>query len=97
MVFYHIYCLQKVFDLCVDLLCIYDKKLQIIVILILGGKIMKQNEIPVGFAMALAMNPAARKKYESFSDEQKNEIISGTHAVKSKDEMHQYVNSILNK
>ena len=57
---------------------------------------MTKDEMPVGFAMALAMNPEAMQKFGTLSEEQKQQIIAGTHAVKSRDEMHQYVNSLVN-
>ncbi len=57
---------------------------------------MKKDELPVGFAMALAMNPEAMKKFTTLSEAQKQEIIAGTHAVKSRDEMHRYVDSLVN-
>ena len=56
---------------------------------------MEKNEMPVGFAMALAMNPAAMQILASLSEEKKQEIIGGTHAVKSKDEMYRYVNALV--
>ena len=58
---------------------------------------MTNDEMPVGFAMALSMNPAAMQKFATLSEEQKQEIIAGTHTVKSRDEMHQYVDSLVNK
>lgn len=58
---------------------------------------MTKDEMPVGFAMALSMNPAAMQKFATLSEEQKQEIIAGTHTVKSRDEMHQYVDSLVNK
>ncbi len=57
---------------------------------------MEQSEMPVGFAMALAMNPDAMQKFATLSEEQKREIIDGTHSVKSRDEMHRYVDSLVN-
>ena len=57
---------------------------------------MERNEIPVGFAMALAMNPEAMQKFGALSEEQKQKIIAGTHMVKSRDEMHRYVDSLVN-
>ena len=57
---------------------------------------MERNEMPVGFAMALAMNPKAMQKFATLSDEQKQEIITGTQTVKSRDEMHRYVDSLVN-
>lgn len=56
---------------------------------------MTKDEMPVGFAMALAMNPEAMQKFATLSEAQKKEIIEGTHTVKSRDEMHQYVNSLV--
>ena len=57
---------------------------------------MTKDEMPVGFAMALAMNSEAMQKFATLSEEQKQEIIAGTHAVKSRDEMHRYVDSLVN-
>ena len=53
--------------------------------------------MPVGFAMALAMNQDAMQKFATLSEEEKHEIVEGTHAVKSKQEMHRYVNDIISK
>ncbi len=51
---------------------------------------MEKNEMPVGLAMALAMNPDAMQKFALLSEEKKQEIISDTHNVSSKAEMRQY-------
>ncbi len=56
---------------------------------------METNEMPVGFAMALAMNPEAMRKFGTLSDDKKQEIIEGTHSLRSRYEMHQYVNSLV--
>ena len=56
---------------------------------------MTKDEMPVGFAMALAMNPEAMQKFGALSEEQKQQIITGTHAVKSRDEMRRYVDSLV--
>lgn len=56
---------------------------------------MKKDEMPVGFVMALAMNPDAMQKFATLNEEQKQRIIDGTHSVKSREEMHQYVNSLV--
>ncbi len=56
---------------------------------------MERNEIPIGFAMALAMNPEAMQKFGELSEEKKQQIIAGTHSVRSKDEMHRYVNALV--
>ena len=57
---------------------------------------MTKDEMPVGFAMALAMNPEAMQKFGALSEKQKQQIIEGTHTVKSRDEMRRYVDSLVN-
>ncbi len=59
-----------------------------------GGEEMEQSEMPVGLAMALAMNPEAMHRFTTLSEEQKSRIIEGTHGIRSRDEMHRYVSSI---
>ncbi|MGN0552635.1 MAG: hypothetical protein ACI4I1_04580 [Oscillospiraceae bacterium] len=56
---------------------------------------MEKNEMPIGFGMALAMNPEAMEKFASLPESKKSEIINGTHAVSSKAEMKQYVERII--
>ncbi len=55
---------------------------------------MKNSEMPVGFAMALAQNPDAMERFAKLSEEKQQEIVAGTHSVRSRKEMHIYVNSI---
>lgn len=57
---------------------------------------MKRDEMPVGFSMALAQNPEAMQKFAMLSEDKKRLIIDGTHSVKSKQEMHEYVNNLIN-
>lgn len=57
---------------------------------------MKRDEMPVGFSMALAQNPDAMQKFAMLSEDKKKQIIDGTHSVKSKQEMHEYVNKLIN-
>lgn len=56
---------------------------------------MKRDEMPIGFGMALALNPEAMQKFAMLSEEKKQAIIAGTHSVNSKEEMRQYVNSLI--
>lgn len=56
---------------------------------------MENQEMPIGFGMALAMNPDAMEKFAALTESKKQEIINGTHAVSSKAEMHRYVENIL--
>ena len=58
---------------------------------------MYQNELPVGFGMALAMDTEAMNKFASLSEEQKQEIITAAHSVNSKIEMQMLVDSIKSK
>ena len=51
-------------------------------------------ELPIGFAMALAMNEPAMKKFEALSLAEKESIIQQTHNVKSRNEMQKLVMSI---
>ncbi len=55
---------------------------------------MELNELPIGFAMALAMNQEAMQKFATLSEEKKHQIIAGAHTVESKAQMQQYVNNI---
>ena len=56
---------------------------------------MENYEMPIGLGMALAMNPEAMQKFASLPENKKQEIINGTHSVTSKEEMRQYVESII--
>ena len=58
---------------------------------------MRKDEMPVGFAMALSMNSDAMQKFSTLDETEKQHIIAGTHNIKSKEEMHQYVNSLANE
>lgn len=58
---------------------------------------MHRDEIPLGLSMALAQNPEAMDKFAMLSEEKKKEIINGTHSVRSKQEMREYVNKIICK
>ncbi len=49
---------------------------------------MKSYEMPIGFSMALALNPDAMQKFAMLNEAQKQKIIDGTHTIKSKEEMH---------
>ena len=58
---------------------------------------MHRDEIPLGLSMALAQNPEAMDKFAMLSEEKKKEIINGTHSVRSKQELREYVNKIICK
>ena len=48
-------------------------------------------ELPIGFAMALAMNEPAMKKFESLSPAEKESIVRQTHDIRSRHEMQKLV------
>lgn len=51
-------------------------------------------DIPLGFHMALMQNPEALCCYSNLSDAQKQAVIDGTRAVQSKEEMRRYVENL---
>ncbi|MGN1101677.1 MAG: hypothetical protein ACI4RG_05750 [Huintestinicola sp.] len=51
-------------------------------------------DIPLGFGMALAQNSEAMNRFSAMSDEQRRQLIEGTHSVRSKKEMQAYVDRI---
>ena len=51
-------------------------------------------KVPIGFGMALAMNPPALNAYSAMTEEQKQAILSKAHNAKSEKEMHDIVNHI---
>lgn len=53
--------------------------------------------MPIGFSMALALNPEAMERFTMMNEAQKQQIIDGTHNIKSKQEMHEYVNNLTKK
>lgn len=53
-------------------------------------------KVPIGFGMALAMNPPALNAYSAMTEAQKQEILNKAHNAGSEQEMHQIVNSLVN-
>ena len=51
-------------------------------------------KVPIGFGMALAMNPQALNAYSAMSEEQKQQILNKAHNARSEKEMHDIVNSM---
>ncbi len=56
---------------------------------------MDYYKVPIGFGMALAMNPDALNAYSAMNDAEKQNILSRAHNAGSEREMHQIVNSII--
>ena len=51
-------------------------------------------KVPIGFGMALAMNPPAMNAYSAMTEDQKQQILNQAHNARSEKEMHDIVNSI---
>lgn len=51
-------------------------------------------EIPMGFGMALAMNPPAWNAYTALTQEQRQQILQQAHQAKSRKAMHDIINGI---
>ena len=51
-------------------------------------------DLPIGFAMALAVNPSILNSFSSLSKDEQNSIIERTHKIKSKEEMHDFVKNL---
>ena len=54
-------------------------------------------KVPIGFGMALAMNPPALNAYSAMTEAQKQAILNKAHNARSEKEMHQIVNSLTTK
>ena len=52
------------------------------------------SDLPIGFGMALAMNPQAMERFTALSESEQQRLIERTHQIQSRDEMHRYVQSI---
>lgn len=51
-------------------------------------------KVPIGFGMALAMNPPALNAYSAMTEDQKQAILNKAHKARSEKEMHDIVSSI---
>ena len=51
-------------------------------------------KVPIGFGMALAMNPPALNAYSAMTEEQKQAILNRAHNTRSEIEMHALVDSL---
>lgn len=55
---------------------------------------MDYYKVPVGFGMALAMNPPALNVYSAMTEEQKQAVLKQAHNARSEAEMHRIVNNL---
>lgn len=51
-------------------------------------------KVPIGFGMALSMNPPALNKWSAMTEEQQQAILKKAHNAGSEQEMRQIVNSL---
>ena len=51
-------------------------------------------KVPIGFGMALAMNPPALNAYSAMTEEQKQQILNKAHNARSEKEMRQITSSL---
>ena len=56
---------------------------------------MDYYKVPIGFGMALAMNPPALNAYSAMTEEQKQAVLDRAHNAGSEQEMHSIVNSLV--
>ena len=55
---------------------------------------MDQNDLPLGFAFALAQRPEAMQTFSNLPPAKQSEILQRAHDVSSKAEMQSLVNSL---
>ena len=58
-------------------------------------EVMKMEDLPLGFGMALAQHPEAMARFSNLTEEEQQAIINGAHAVRSKQEMQAYVENLM--
>ena len=52
-------------------------------------------KVPLGFGMALSMNPHALNVYSAMTEAQKQEVLNRAHNASSEQEMNQIVNDLV--
>ena len=57
---------------------------------------MDFQQMPIGFAMALAQNAATMEAYAALSREAQSDILTRAHGARSEAEMHRIVSGIVN-
>lgn len=55
---------------------------------------MDKNDLPLGFAFALAQNPDAMKNFSNLPEAKQSEFLQRAHSVSSKSEMQSLVNDL---
>lgn len=55
---------------------------------------MDYYKVPIGFGMALAMNPNALNAYSAMTEAEKQAVLNKAHNARSQTEMHRIVETI---
>ena len=56
---------------------------------------MERTDLPLGMSMALAQDSAAMERFAALPEAEKQAVIDGAHAVRSKAEMRAYLQRTL--
>ena len=56
---------------------------------------MDQQELPLGFGMALAQHPDAMARFAAMSEAEQKAFVDGVYAVQSKREMQAYIEQLI--
>lgn len=54
----------------------------------------KSEELPIGFAMGMAMNEEARKQYSNMNEERRKKVEDSSRKVTSKYEMQELIKNV---
>ncbi len=54
----------------------------------------ENNELPLGFGIALTKNPTAMEYFSTLTPAHKREVIAHTHTIRSKEEMERFVEKL---
>ena len=52
-------------------------------------------DMPLGFGMALAQNPAAMDAFSALDGEQRRQVLEKSRRIRSREEMRSYVDSLV--
>jgi hypothetical protein len=55
---------------------------------------MNDQQLPLGFGMALAQNPDAMRRFTALNESEQASILQQAHSVRSKDEMRSLVSGL---
>lgn len=56
--------------------------------------LLSNNEIPIGFSMALAKDTTAMNAFSAMPEARREQVIEGSRNIQSKQDMEQYVSNL---